>query len=286
MHDNHEHTGDGCCEESEPITLLKRQLGKTKVQLSVFGFGARGLMKSTGRDVEASIMIRSALDLGVNFFDASRSNGASETYYGRALQGRRDDVFLSSKTGARDRAGAEADLKKSLSVLETDFLDLWQLEDVRTAKDVDAIFGPGGAIEALVEAKKNGTVRFIGVHGQHDPMVIKRCLETFEFDTVMIPVNPADPSEDSFVEVVVPVASAQDMGIIGIDVMLDGMLNAPARLLVSYALTQPVATVAIGCDDLKQLKENVEAAGTMQVLTQKEVVRLREFVAKFAGDIM
>jgi predicted aldo/keto reductase-like oxidoreductase len=170
--------------------------------------------------------------------------------------------------------------------METDFLDLWQLEDVRTGKDVDEIFGPGGAIEAFVEAKKSGTVRFLGVHGQHDPMVIKRCLEAFEFDTVMIPVNPADLAEDSFVEVVVPVASAQDMGIIGIDVMLDGMLNAPARLLISYALTQPVTTVSIGCDDLKQLNENVEAAGTIQVLTHKEVLRLREFVSKFAGDLM
>ncbi len=286
MHDHHEHTGDGCCEESTPATLLKRRLGKTGVHLSLFGLGARGLLKSTGRDVEASIMIRTALDLGVNFFDSSRTAGTSESYYGRALKGRRDNVFLSSKTGARDRAGALADLKKSLSEMETDFLDLWQLEDVRTGKDVDEIFGPGGAIEAFMEAKKSGKVRFLGVHGQHDPMVIKRCLETFEFDTVMIPVNPADPAEDSFVEVVVPVASAQDMGIIGIDVMLDGMLNAPARLLISYALTQPITTVSIGCDDLKQLNENVEAAETVQVLTHKEVLRLREFVSKFAGDLM
>ena len=286
MHDHHDHTDEECCQEPEPVTLLKRRLGKTGVKVTVFGLGGRGLLKHVGKGVAADVMIKSALDLGVNFLDTSRSDAISEAYYGRALQSRRDEVFLSSKTVARSRAGAEADLKESLKVLGTDFLDLWQLQDVRTDKDVDEIFAPGGAIEAFVEARDKGLVRFLGVHGQYDPMVIKRCLESFEFDTVMIPINPADPAEDSFVEVVVPVASAQDMGIIGMDIMLDGMLNAPARLLISYALSQPVSNVVIGCDDLKQLNENVEAAGTMQVLTHKEVVRLRDFVSKFAGDLI
>jgi len=222
----------------------------------------------------------------VNYFESARAYSDSEKYYGEALKERRKDIILNSKSHARDKAGALAHLHETLANMKTDYLDLWQVHDVRTEADMEAIFGPGGAIEAFVEAREKGLVRFIGVTGHHDPEIIRKCLETFVFDTVLIPVNPAEPSYKCFVEEVVPEASARDVGIVGMKTFLRGRLDAPKRLLLSYALTQPISTAVVGCDSLAQLEENVEAAATIQMLKPKEVQRFTEFVSPYARDLM
>src|SRR5208337_2238287 len=116
------------------------------------------------------------------------------------------DIFLTSKSHARDRQGAEAHLAATLRNMKTDCLDLWQVHDVRTEEDLEEIFGPGGAIEAFASAKQKGAVRFLGVTGHHDPDIILRCLDLFPFDTVLLPANPAEEVSRGFLETVVPAA--------------------------------------------------------------------------------
>ncbi|MBI5810894.1 MAG: aldo/keto reductase [Deltaproteobacteria bacterium] len=268
------------------MAIQKRRLGKTGVELPMLGLGGEGLLRTFGREKEAHELINTALDLGISYMESARAYSKSESYYGASLRERRKDVFLASKSHARDKAGALAHLRETLTNMKTDYLDLWQVHDVRTEEDIKAIFGPGGAMEAFREAKEKGQARFIGVTGHHDPVIIRKCLEAFDFDTALIPVNPAEPCYKCFLEEIMPAAGAKDVGILAMKVYLRNLWNAPKRLLLSYALSQPVAIAVVGCDDVAQLKENVEAAGNFQALKLKEVQRLKTMIAPYAKELM
>ncbi|MEK7773094.1 MAG: aldo/keto reductase, partial [Deltaproteobacteria bacterium] len=186
----------------------------------------------------------------------------------------------------RDKKGALAHLEESLRNLKTDFLDLWMVHDVRTEEDINSIFAPGGAMEAFTEARDKGLVKFIGVTGHQDPVILRRFLEVFDFDAVVMPVNPAEPQYRCFLEEIVPIAGVKDIGVLGMKAYLRGRLNAPKKLLFSYALSQPITAAVIGCDDVEQLKENVEAAKEFLPLKYKEVQRLTGLVAPYARELM
>lgn len=207
------------------------------------------------------------------------------------MRERRGEVFLTSKSHARDKKGALDHLHQTLSNMRTDHLDLWQVHDVRTPDDVERIFGEGGAIEAFVEARQKGLVRFIGVTGHQNPAVIRACIERFPFDTVLLPVNPAEPARQSFIDQVIPPARERQMGIVGMKVYLRGLA---ARIpgysgmepFLRYALTQKVSTVIIGCDDLQQLEENVRFASSFNPMTAEEQQELVRRVAPLARQLM
>ncbi len=266
--------------------IPKRRLGKTGAEVTVLGLGGEGLLRVPGRIKEAGHLIGTALDLGINYFETASAYESSESYYGAALNERRTGVFVAGKSHARDRSGASAHLQQTLKSMKTDYLDLWSIHDVRSADDIAEIFGPGGAMEAFVEAKEKGLVRFIGVSGHYDPVVVKQCLENFDFDVAEIPVNPAEPDYKCFLEEVLPVAGPADVGIIGTKVLLRGRLSVPPRMLLSYAITQPIATAVVSCDSVDQLKENVDAALDLQMLKLKEVQWLTGFVSKYARELM
>jgi len=266
--------------------IPRRRLGKTGEFVTIIGLGGEGILRSRRQDKKAIELINGAIDMGINYMESARAYDGSEFYYGKALGSRRKEVFLCSKSHARDYTGAMAHLQETLKNMGTDYLDLWQIHDVRTDDDIAAIFAPNGAYSAFVEAKEKGLARFIGVTGHHDPTVLARCVREYDFDTVLLPVNPAEPTYRPFVEEVVPAASAKDMGIIAMKAYLRGRLNAPKRLLFCYALTQPVSTAVIGCDSLDQLKENVEIAASFVPLRLKEVERLTEFISPHARQLM
>lgn len=266
--------------------IPKRRLGKTGLEVTILGLGGEGILRSYGNDREADELINTALDLGINYMESARAYASSEVYYGRALKGRRKDIYLSSKSHARDKAGALAHLYESLENMQTDYLDIWQVHDVRTEDDIAAIFGPNGAIEAFREAKEKGLARFIGITGHHDPAILKKCLGLFDFDTVMMPVNPAEPANRPFIEEIYPVAGAKDMGVIGMKVYLRGAVEAPKKLLFCYALTQPITTAVIGCDSVEQLKENAGIAADFTKLQLKEVQRVNQFFSTIARQVM
>jgi len=271
--------------------IRKRLLGQTGEQVTILGLGGEGILRTVGHEQEAYALVNSAIDLGINYLESARAYSGSESYYGNVLRERRDEIFLTSKSHARDKAGALAHLTQTLKNMKTDYLDLWQIHDVRSEEDLEEIFGPDGALEAFVEAKKKGQTRFIGVTGHHDPTILRRCLQKFHFDTVLLPVNPAEPHYKSFLTEVIPVAVSKRMGVIGMKVYFRGLARripwfAGMDRFFRFALTQPIATAVIGCDNLIQLSDNVEIAKSFVPMPQREVQELIDAVSPFARQLM
>jgi predicted aldo/keto reductase-like oxidoreductase len=162
---------------------------------------------------------------------------------------------------------------------------------VRTEEDVAQIFGRGGALEAFVEAKEKGLTRFIGVTGHQDPLILRRCIEAFDFDTVLLPVNPAESAHKSFIDEVIPLAIEKEMGIIGMKVYLRGLVKrAPGfkgmESFFRFALSQPVSTAVIGCDNIRQLEENVSFARSFQRMSEQEMTASVEGISPYAKKLM
>jgi len=164
------------------------------------------------------------------------------------------------------------------------------VHDVRTDEEIEEIFGKAGAIEAFVEAKEKGLVRFIGLTGHHDPLILRTCIERFAFDTVLIPVNPAEPHYNSFIGQVMPLAVERGMGVVAMKVYFRGAAAqiAPGNLdlFYRYALSQQVSTAVIGCDTIEQLEENVRFASAFSPLTKDEQEMLSEQLTPIARKLM
>ena len=272
------------------MAIPKRTLGRTGVEVTCLGLGGEGILRTFGYEREAYALINRALDLGIAYCESARAYSGSESYYGQALRERRKEIFLTSKSHARTRKGALNHLHETLRNMRTDWLDLWQVHDVRTAEEIGEIFGPGGAIEAFVEAREQGKVRFIGVTGHENPFIIRECLRQFDFDIVLLPVNPAEPGQRGFQEQLLPAAHERGMGIVGMKCYIHGFV---ARIpgfpgmepFLRYALSHPVATVVVGCDDLRQVEENVRLAEGFIPMTEEERRDLERFVAPHARQL-
>ena len=142
------------------MDIKRRKLGKTDVDVSILGLGGEGVLRTYEYDKEAYALINRALDLGINYYESARAYSGSESYYGKALKERRKEIFLASKSHARDRVGALNHLTETLRNMGTDYLDLWQVHDVRTEEEIKEIFGPEGAIQAFITAREQGFTRF------------------------------------------------------------------------------------------------------------------------------
>src|SRR5205814_2567284 len=206
--------------------LSRRPLGKTGAEVTIFALGGEGVLRTHGRTREATAVIHAALDEGVNYCDTAPAYDGSMDYYGAALGERRREIFLSSKTHERTRDGSLRLLDDSLKRLRTDHLDLWQLHDLRTAADLQRIFAKGGALEALIQARDEGRVRFLGLTGHHDPAILLEAMQRFDFDTVLVALNAADVHRLSFARTVLVEAARRGMGVIGMKVCAQGALLA------------------------------------------------------------
>ncbi|TAM72661.1 aldo/keto reductase [bacterium] len=270
--------------------LPVRRLGATGRQVSALGLGGEGVLRTFGYVAEAAAVIERALAEGVTYMESARAYSGSEAYYGSTLGARRGDIFLASKAHERSRDGALTQLKTTLHTLRIDYLDLWQLHDVREWEEVNSFEDPGGAYAAFVEARERGLVRHIGVTGHHDPAVLRACLERFRFDTVLLPVNPAEAARDAFVREVIPAARARGMGVIGMKVYARGLLLDP-RIglapsdLVRYALSQDVDTVVVGFDDPAQVAQAASAARSFTPMMPAEQAALEARVAALAARL-
>lgn len=273
------------------MEIPKRILGNTGIGVTVLGLGGEGILRTYGYENEASQLINTAIDLGVNYFESARAYSGSESYYGSALKDRRKEIFLASKSHARDRRGALNHLHETLKQMMTDHLDLWQVHDMRTEEDVKEVFGPDGALEAFADAKKRGLVRFIGVTGHHDPSIIKRCIQDFDFDTVLIPVNPAEPAYKSFIDEVIPAAQRKGMGIVGMKVYFRGLAQripgyGTLEPFFRFALSHPLSTAVIGCDSIKQLEQNVGFVRAFNAMSREEMQGIIDAVSPYARQLM
>lgn len=267
-----------------------RRLGSTGVEVTCLGLGGEGVLRTFGQNKAARSVILEALEEGITYLESARAYDDSEVYYGRSLGPWRDKVFLASKAHDRTARGAEQMLQTTLANLQTDRLDLWQVHDVRTDTDLARIFGPGGAIEAFDRAKRDGRVRFVGITGHHDPQILLKAFDLYPFDTVLLPVNPAEPAWRSFVQSVVPEAHRRGLGIIGMKVLCRGFgLQVPgcheAAGWIRYALGHEVSTLVIGCDDPTQVTANA-AAARQAPLSAVERQELERLVAPYARRLM
>jgi len=292
---------------SNPVTasaMPTRNLGKTGYKVAIFSLGGQSALERKDNDAVAVPIIEKALDLGVNYIDTSSIYGGpdrwSERYIGQVMKRRRAQAFLASKTRERSREASLRMIEESLKLLQTDHLDLWQLHDIGTMTDVNAIFAKGGAMDALLEMRDQKVVRYLGITGHYRPESLIECIHRHPFDTILMAVNAADPHHFSFSQQLLPLAVEKQMGIIGMKVPArgrilsswtpppleqqqhswEGMVIAKQpgtlnmREAMYYSLSLPISTVIIGCDSIQQLQENVQLAREFTPFSQQQLASL------------
>jgi predicted aldo/keto reductase-like oxidoreductase len=270
-----------------------RTFGYTGVDVSIIGIGGYhlGLVKT---QTEANRIVHEAIDRGVNFFDNAWDyhDGAAETRMGKALKGRRDAVLLMTKvcTHGRDKKTAMRQLHESLRRLQTDHLDVWQIHEVIYANEPELYFRPGGAVEALDEAKRAGKVRFVGFTGHKDPAIhVEMLSHRYPFDTCQLPLNCFDARFRSFQQRVLPELHRQRITPIGMK-SLGGEGQPVKKRAVNvsealrYAMSLPVGTTVSGIDSLKVLRQNLRIATDFQPMSEEEMESLRRRTADAAAD--
>lgn len=267
-----------------PATPIpSRVLGKTGQSVTLIGLGGEGVLRSHGRLTDAGRVIERALDQGVTYCDTAPAYASSMDYYGAALGERRRQIFLASKTHDRSRDGSLRLLDDSLRRLRTDHLDLWQLHDLRTHDDLRRIFDKGGALEAQLQARDEGRIRFLGLTGHHDPAILQEAMRRFAFDTVLVALNAADSHRLPFIPTVLAEAHRQNMGVIAMKTLaagrvLDVMSAAEA---LGYAWSLPGVSLAIvGCSSPAEVDENAQAARQFQSLAEPRLRELEQRTAR------
>jgi len=269
--------------------MLYRRLGRTGEMVSAIGLGGSHLGKPGLERKEAIRLCHEAIDRGINYMDNAwdYNKGESEERMGEALsQGnRRQHVFLMTKVDGRTKASARQQLETSLRRLRTDHLDLWQFHEILRFEDPDRIFAKGGAIEAALEAREAGKIRFIGFTGHKDPRVHLSMMRVarqhgFQFDAVLMPSNVMDGHWRSFARFAMPVALSEGIAVQtmkcfgGADgVILKSRTVSPIDCL-HYALNLPTSVVITGIDSQQVLDQAFEATRTFRPMDHRQVAEI------------
>jgi len=273
--------------------IPRRPLGRTGAYVSAIGMGGYHLGE-VGTEREALRLIHAAIDAGVTFMDNAWEyhEGKSEERMGKALAGRRGEVFLMTKvcTHGRDAKVAMRQLEQSLRRLKTDYLDLWQVHELAYANDPERHFAEGGVIEALDRARREGKVRFVGFTGHKDPAIHLRMLAfDYPFDTCQMPLNCFDATFRSFEQQVLPELQRRGIAAIGMK-SLGGEGDMVKKKAVSasealrYAMSLDVATTVSGIDSLRVLRQNLAVASGFTPMSAQERETLRARCAALAAD--
>jgi aryl-alcohol dehydrogenase-like predicted oxidoreductase len=270
------------------VASTVRALGSTGALVLPISLGGEGILRTTGRARQAVPVILEALRLGVRYCDTAPAYQQSQDYYGEAFraagQGSRAGVLLASKCHERTRERALRLLDDSLRRLGTDHLDTWQMHDLRDMDELDVLTGKGGALQATLEAKADGRIRFVGVTGHHDPQVLLEAMRRFPFDTVLVAINPADGRHRPFLPTVVAEARRRKMGVVGMKALAAGRLLdvAPAAELLRYTATY-ADTVVVGCSTVEEVRANLGVASDFKAMSEAEQRTLEKRVAPRAG---
>jgi aryl-alcohol dehydrogenase-like predicted oxidoreductase len=245
---------------------------------------------------EAIRIVHAAIDAGVTFMDNAWEyhDGQSEQIMGKALMDRREQVFLMTKlcTHGRDKREAMRQLEQSLRRLKTDYLDLWQIHECVYHNDPERHFMRGGAVDALVEAKRQGKVRFVGFTGHKDPSIhLAMLAQQFPFDTCQLPLNCFDSSFEtrSFDRQVLPELLRLGIAPIGMK-SLGGDGRQVTRKVITaeeglrYAMSLPVMTTVSGIDSMRVLKQNLKVAAGFKRMSPRQMEALRVRVRGEAED--
>src|SRR6201996_3544983 len=271
--------------------VARRPMGKTGLEVSILGVGGYHLGTVAGQP-EVNNMIAKALDHGINFFDNAWEyhGGASEERLGTALKGKRDKAIVMTKvcTHGRKKDVAMQMLEESLTRLQTDHLDVWQVHEVVYYNDPEKCYAPDGVLEALAAAKQQGKVRFVGFTGHKNPSIHLAMLNGgFPFDTVQMPLNPFDYSYRSFQREVLPVAAQRGMAVFGMksmggsgEMIAQGVLTPNEAL--SFAMSLPgVSTTISGRDSIGVLTQNLEILRNFKPLSKDQISSLCAYGKQF-----
>ncbi len=272
----------------------RRRLGHTGEMVSMVGLGGYHLVKPELPETESIRIVRAAIDNGLNFLDNcwDYNGGQSELRMGKALRdGYRQRAFLMTKIDGRDKKTGARQIEESLRRLETDHIDLLQFHEIIRMSDPDRIFAAGGAMEAALEAKKAGKIRYIGFTGHKNPDVHLKMLETaanhhFRFDSVQMPLNVMDAHYDSFEKNVLPVLVKNDIGVLGMKpmgdhIILESKTVTPVECL-HYAMNLPTSVVITGCDSMRIIDQALQAARSFRPMKPAEIEALLAKTAQAA----
>lgn len=271
-----------------------RPLGTTGVEVSMLAFGGAHWAYNIGSESDAIRLVHDAIDGGITFMETAweYAQGQSEVRMGKALQGRRAQVFLMTKvcTHGRDRRVAMQQLEESLRRLKTDYLDLWQIHEVSYADDAARHTAPGGTVEALLEAKRQGKVRFIGFTGhKHPARHLDMLKQDVPFDTCQLPLNALDGTFRSFEREVLPVLVKRGIAPLAMKSLcgdadaIKNQLLTPEEAL-RYVWSLPVAAVVSGIDSQEVLRQNLDIVRRFTPMSEAEMQALRIRLAPQAAD--
>ncbi len=275
-----------------------RTLGRTGEKVSMVGIGGYHLGKPDVSPEDSIRIVHKAIDEGINFLDNcwDYNGGESELRMGKALTGGyRNRAFLMTKIDGRDKSTAAKQISDSLKRLQTDHVDLLQFHEVIRETDPDRIFAAGGALEAVLEAKHAGKVRYIGFTGHKSPGIHLKMLSTasahgFTFDAVQMPLNVMDHHFNSFEAKVLPILVKRRIGVLGMKPMGDHYIlqskTATPIECLHYPMNLPTSVVITGCDSLEILNQALKAARTFKPMSKDEISALlaRTAPAAHAGE--
>lgn len=269
-----------------PKTMPTRPFGKTGWRASLYAVGTAEIPETD----EAVRALEALLDGGVNYIDTAPSytGTRSEQAIGKVMARRRKEVFLATKTLARDADGAYAEVRESLGRLQTKQIDLLQVHAVNDRGTLDAVLGKGGAVEGLERARKDGLIRFIGITGHTRPEVILEAIRKYPFASVLIPISALDKHISDFNDEVVSEANRRGIAIAGMK-SLKGIERASGGKFepedyVRYAMSQKISTLTIGLRRASEVPTNLAIARNFVPMTASEM-RTLEAASKSVADV-
>ncbi len=250
-----------------------RAVGKTGESFPILSFGGQRIVDEHNcTEKEAIEIVNTAIERGIRYFDTGwiYSQGQAETRLGKVVKHRRDEMWIATKTWDTTRDGARRQLEESLTRLQTDHVNEWRLHNVWDFARLDAFTGPGGALEAALQARDEGLVRNISISCHTDPQILVEAIRRFPFDSALIALSALDHFMFSFAEEFLPLANAQGVATIAMKVLGFGSLTHDVERALRYALGLPVSTVIVGMETMAQLEQNLAIAESFTPLSDEE----------------
>lgn len=237
-------------------------LGKTGLKISRMGFGGIPIQRIDREGTK--VLMERLLEEGINYIDTARGYTVSEEFLGYALEGIRDRFVLATKSMSRTKEAMAADIEKSLSNLRTDYIDLYQVHNPNL-EQLEQVISPGGALEALLEAKEAGKIGHIGLTA-HSVAVFERALELPWVETIMFPYNIVESQGEELMHR----CTEKNVGFIDMKPLAGGAIE-DASLALRFVCANPDVTVVIpGMYDLAEIEQNLKAVNDETPLTEEE----------------
>jgi len=253
--------------------MESRPFGKTGKEFPILSFGGQRIVDGHGCSEEEAIgIVNAAIDRGIKYFDTAwiYSEGQAETRMGKVVKHRRSEMWIATKTWDPNKDNARKQLETSLTRLQTDYVDEWRLHNVWDYIRLDEFTSTGGALEAAIQARDEGLVKYISISCHTDPQILVEALNRFPFDSALIAVSALDHFFFSFVDEFLPIANAKGIATIGMKVLGLGSLTHEVERSLRYAFGLPVSTIIVGMETMEQLEQNLSIAENYMPLSDEE----------------